>query len=140
MTAPPLPDDATFLTYERVLLLHAQSLRAFGGAGGVRDEGLIRSAIGRVELQITFEKTASLYDLAATYGVGLAKNHGFVDGNKRVGLLAIFAFLYANGFFFDPDEAEAVVMMTGAADSDSPVDERVIAEWIGRCTTPLNRA
>jgi len=69
---------------ETVLTLHEQSLTEFGGAAGIRDEGLLDSALSKPENLLAYGKP-TLFDLAASYGFGLVKNHPFIDGNKRVG-------------------------------------------------------
>ena len=81
-----------------------------------------------------YAEEATLFDMAAAYGIGLVKNHAFVDGNKRVALLAIRAFLFRNGYRFSPDEVETVMMMEGAA--GSTVSEALLSEWIGANSEP----
>lgn len=120
--------EPAWLTEGQVRMLHAESLRLFGGAAGVRDEGLLQSALGRPRHLWTYDESATLFDLAAAYAFGLAKNHAFVDGNKRVALLAIRAFLFRNGYRFHPDEVETVTTMEGVA--DGTVGESELAAWI----------
>ncbi len=120
--------EPTWLTEVQVKMLHAQSLRLFGGSPGVRDAGLLQSALGRPQHLWSYEETATLFDLAAAYGFGIAKNHAFVDGNKRAALLAIRAFLFRNGVRFVPDEVETVIKMEGVA--SGAVSERALSEWI----------
>ena len=80
-----------------LLLLHRESLAQFGGAGGLRDEGLLDSALARPVNKHTYEGCKELADLAAAYGFGLARNHPFIDGNKRAAFLAVGVFLAING-------------------------------------------
>lgn len=125
----PAKGEPVWLTAVQAKMLHAEALKLFGGSLGVRDEGLLQSALARPQHRWTYEEAATLFDLAAAYGFGLAKNHAFVDGNKRVALLAIRAFLYRNGYAFNPEEVETVTMMEGVASGD--VSEGLLAEWIG---------
>ena len=120
--------EPMWLTEGQVRMLHAESLRLFGGAAGVRDAGLLQSALGRPRHLWTYDESATLFDLAAAYAFGLAKNHAFVDGNKRVALLAIRAFLFRNGYRFNPDEVETVMTMEGVA--GGTVSEGELATWV----------
>ena len=78
-------------------LLHGESLREHGGAAGLRDEGLLESALAR-RVNLALYGSPDVFQLAASYGVGLAKNHPFIDGNKRAAFLAIGLFLFLNRF------------------------------------------
>lgn len=80
-----------------LLLLHEESIATFGGASGLRDEGLLDSAIGRPRNQWLSDKSVDWATLAAACGFGIAKSHAFVDGSKRVSFLAIGLFLSLNG-------------------------------------------
>lgn len=123
MTAEPV-----WLSREEIEYLHAQSLRDFGGSAGLRDEGLIES--GRMPPVNTwsYNPEADPALLGAAYAFGLAKNHGFIDGNKRIGFLAMATFLYVNGWMLDADEAEAVAVMLMLASGE--MDEVALAEWV----------
>jgi death-on-curing protein len=120
--------EPVWLTEGQVRMLHAESLRLFGGAAGVRDAGLLQSALGRPRHLWTYDESATLFDLAAAYAFGLAKNHAFVDGKKRVALLAIRAFLFRNGYRFNPDEVETVMTMEGVA--GGTVSEVELTTWV----------
>lgn len=109
-------------------MLHAQSLDLFGGLPGIRDTNLLDSALNRPRNKWEYGPTSSLFELAAAYGFGIAKNHAFNDGNKRTALLSIRAFLFRNGFVFAPEEVETVTMIEGLAAGS--VDEKLLAEWI----------
>jgi death-on-curing protein len=80
-----------------LLLLHEESLARFGGARGIRDEGLLDSALARPLNRSLYDESRDLADLAAAYGFGIAKNHPFIDGNKRASLLSIGLCLAING-------------------------------------------
>ena len=127
-------DTPTWLTERLVLVLHAESLNRFGGTPGIRDQGLLESALHRPRNRHADEKSVSLAELAAAYCFGLVKNHPFVDGNKRAGLLAARAFLFQNGYRFEPDEAQTVQMIEGLAAGE--VSEEDLTTWIEEHTTP----
>lgn len=107
---------------------HAESLARFGGAAGVRDVGLLDSALARPANIAAYEPDADLFRLAAAYAFGVVKNHPFVDGNKRTGLLATVVFLELNGVGLAFDEPQIVSMVTGLASGD--VDEQQFADWL----------
>lgn len=120
--------EPVWLTEVQVRTLHAESLALFGGSPGLRDEGLLRSALARPRHRWAYGEAPSLFELAAAYAFGIAKNHAFVDGNKRTALLAIRAFLFRNGYLFVPDEIETVTTIEGLA--AGAVDEATLATWI----------
>lgn len=108
-------------------LLHDEGLAEHGGASGVRDEGLLRSALAR-PLNLVACGAPDLSELAAAYGAGLAKNHPFVDGNKRAAFLATGLFLALNGKRLVATQAEATLVMRDVA--ASVIDDAVLAAWI----------
>lgn len=110
-----------------LLLLHAESLAEHGGGEGLRDEGLLESALARPENLAAYGQS-DVADLAASYGLGLAKNHPFMDGNKRAALLAVGLFLYLNGYRLRATQAEATLTMLAVASSEVSEDE--FAAWI----------
>ena len=93
---------------ETVLTLHEQLLAQFGGLAGIRDEGLLDSALGRPQNLFAYGKP-TLFALAASYAFGLAKNHPFIDGNKRTAFVTAVLFLELNGRRFSAEEADAAV-------------------------------
>jgi death-on-curing protein len=109
-------------------------LAEFGGSPGMRDEGLFESALERARMRWTYEPKSSIPELAACYGFGLAKNHALLDGNKRLGFLAIGVFLRVNGYRLAADRAEAVVVMEDVA--AGRLDERGLAAWIKTHVVP----
>ena len=118
-----------WISKQALLLLHDESLAEHGGGTGLRDEGLLDSALARpVNLASYEEQDAAA--LAACYGVGIAKNHPFVDGNKRAGLLATGLFLYLNGFRLQATQAEVTLTMLGVAAGE--ISEKAFAEWLRR--------
>jgi death-on-curing protein len=112
---------------ETVLTLHEQSLAEFGGAAGIRDEGLLDSALAKPENLLAYGKP-TVFDLAASYGFGLVKNHPFIDGNKRAGFIVAVLFLELNGYRFQATEAEAAVRTLALAAGE--LSEKEFAAWL----------
>ncbi len=112
-----------------LLLLHDESLAEHGGASGLRDEGLLDSALAR-PVNLALNEMPDVAALAASYAVGLAKNHAFVDGNKRAGFLALGLFLYLNDHRLTASPAEATVTMLAVASGEC--NETALADWIRR--------
>jgi death on curing protein len=110
-----------------LLLLHGESLAEHGGAPGLRDEGLLDSALAR-PLNLCAYGAPDYAELAAAYGVGLAKNHAFVDGNKRAAFLGVGLFLALNGYRLVATQAEATLTMLDVA--AGALDEAGFADWI----------
>ena len=110
-----------------LLLLHDESLVDHGGAAGLRDDGLLESALARPE-NLAAYGTPDLADPAAAYGVGLAKNHAFVDGNKRVAFLAAGLFLMLNGQRLSATQLEATQTILSVAAGE--IDEIAFAAWL----------
>ncbi len=122
-----------FLTYEQIILLHDGQIKLFGGHHGVKDENLVRSAIGQPESGFGddyFHK--DLYEMAAAYLFHLVKNHAFNDGNKRIAALASAVFLQINGLRVIADEDEFEKLVLDAA--QSIVGKKEIAEFFKRNT------
>jgi death-on-curing protein len=116
-----------WITYDQVIAIHSRQLRRFGGAPGLRDEGMLRSALER-PINKWHDERAELAELAAAYAFGLAKNHAFVDGNKRVAFLAMMVFLRTNGVRFAPDPAHATKIIMALAAGE--VSEASLTRWI----------
>jgi death-on-curing protein len=119
-----------WLDKQALLLLHEESLATFGGAAGLRDEGLLDSALHRPRNLHELGGVSDLSALAAAYAHGLSRNHPFVDGNKRAAFLAIGVFLAINGRRLTASPVEAVVAMTALAAGE--LDEPTLAAWIRR--------
>ena len=113
-----------------LLQLHEESLATFGGASGRRDDGLLDSAWGRAQHQWLYDKSVDLASLAAAYGFAIAKNHAFVDGNKRAAFLAIGLFLAINGKRLRANQVDSVHIILGLA--AGALDEHALADWIRR--------
>ena len=119
--------DYRWINPQVLLLLHDESLAEHGGAPGLRDEVLLDSALGRPQNLLAYG-SPDLSDLAASYGYGLAKNHAFVDGNKRAAFLAVGLFLMVNGHRLVATQAEATMTMLELAAGH--MDESAFAQWI----------
>ncbi len=116
-----------WLRRSTLVLLHDESLAEHGGASGLRDEGLLESALAR-PLNLAAYGNPDIADLAACYGVGLAKNHAFVDGNKRAAFLSVGLFLALNGQRLVVTQADATLTMLSVAAGD--IEEAAFAQWI----------
>ena len=129
--------EPVWLTMEMVRAIHEESLAIFGGAVGVDDEALLESAVAHPRSLFAYAGKPTIHYLAAGYCSGIIRNHPFVDGNKRAGLLAARAFLFLNGYDFDPDEAEEVNIIVELAAGN--LDEDALTEWFKSNTTRIKR-
>ena len=116
-----------WLSRALILAIHDEQLAEHGGAIGVRDEGLLESALARPLNRAGYGEP-DMPELAALYAVAIARNHPFVDGNKRTGYVALETFLRLNGCVFLATDAEAVVAMLAMAAGDVPDDE--FTAWV----------
>ena len=124
MTAPK------WVTASIATAIHDEALYEFCGLAGVRDSGLLQSALDRPRNLFAYEPGSSIFKLAAALCVGIAKNDPFHDGNKRTALLATRAFLYLNGQELEPAQTDEVTTLVAVADGS--LDERRLAEWLKR--------
>jgi death on curing protein len=109
-------------------LLHGESLREHGGADGLRDSGLLDSALARAQNIRAYEAVDDVFRLAAAYAFGIVKNHPFIDGNKRAGFIAAGLFLGLNGIRLKADRAEAAMAVLDLAAGE--ITELQFAEWL----------
>lgn len=123
-----------FHSLDYILAMHAEQLRLHSGAAGVRDEGMLDSALNR-PLQKQAYGEPDLCELAAAYLFGIAKNHPFVDGNKRTALAAADLFLYFNGFELEADEDDLIQLVLKVAAGE--IDEDGAAAFFRDYTVPL---
>ncbi|MDO8776827.1 MAG: type II toxin-antitoxin system death-on-curing family toxin [Burkholderiaceae bacterium] len=126
-----------WISKSSLLLLHGESVAEHGGAAGLRDEGLLDSALARPLNLVAYAGPAEPPDiaaLAASYTVGLAKNHPFVDGNKRAAFLATGLFLYLNGYSLNTSQADATITMLAVASGD--LTENEFAAWLRAHAAP----
>lgn len=115
------------ITKEQAIRMHAEQLAVFGGPAGLRDEGMLESALGRPQNKWSFGESDYAV-LAAACAFGIARNHPFVDGNKRAAFMVAMTFLRKNGIQFAPKPAEATVAILGLAAGE--IDEDGLARWI----------
>ena len=129
--------EPRWLSRSVVGIIHTNQIREHGGSFGVREEGLIQTALDRPRNKWAYEKDSDLADLAAAYGYGLVKNHGFVDGNKRVAFMAVYTFLGVNDHDLNVSELEAVRVMLDLTASNLAEDQ--FASWIRGHWIPLTK-
>jgi death on curing protein len=116
-----------WLTRQIIVAIHDEQLTIHGGASGLRDEGMLESVLDRPKNRWLSEQ-ADLPELAAAYAFGIARNHPFVDGNKRTSLLALYTFLGVNGVDFSVPEADAAAIILSLAAGE--VNEEGLTRWI----------
>lgn len=119
--------EPLWLPLEAVRDIHSEQLALFGGPDGIRDEGLLESALARPINRFSYGET-DLAALAAAYAFGIARNHPFIDGNKRVAFLAMMIFLRLNGIAFTPSQADAAAAILALAAGE--VEEEGLTRWI----------
>jgi death-on-curing protein len=120
--------EPRWLDQRVVLLLHSESLAEHGGSSGMRDQGLFESALARPRNLFAYEPDADIAQLAAAYGFGLARNHAFVDGNKRIAFIAVTLFLRLNGFRLVSEHVDKIRTMIDVA--AGKILEAEFADWI----------
>ena len=126
--------EPEWLDIDIVLDFHAEQLALFGGADGIRDRGLLESALARPLNKFAYGETR-IATLAAAYGFGIARNHPFIDGNKRTAVASVIVFLGLNGLDLEASpEALTAVMLSLAADE---ITEEIFAQWIADHCSPL---
>ena len=119
--------EPRWLDLAEVVDMHAEQLTLFGGAAGIRDQGLLESALARPLNRWHYGET-ELASLAASYAFGVARNHPFVDGNKRAAFHCLVVFLRLNNIAFRPRPAEATAIIFALAAGE--VSEESLARWI----------
>jgi death-on-curing protein len=128
--------EPVWIDESEILAFNEELLARFGGAAGIRDAGLLESALNR-PLQLFHYGDPTLPEMAAAYGAGIVKNHPFLDGNKRTGFLAAALFLETNGYRFEATEEEVVerplALVAGA------IGEAEYATWLERSSVPVSR-
>ncbi|MEJ1967964.1 MAG: type II toxin-antitoxin system death-on-curing family toxin [Rhizomicrobium sp.] len=126
--------DWVWLDPQVLLVVHDEQIAEHGGAGGIRDSGLFESALARARNLAAYENP-DVSKLAAAYAFGLAKNHAFIDGNKRIALIAMELFLNLNGYELAVDDAQCVLVILSVA--SSAMSEAELAAWIANNIRPL---
>jgi len=123
--------EIKWLLEETVYAVHQRQIAEHGGSDGVRDEGLLLSALARPQNLLAYsEETPDIAQLAAALAYGIAKNHPFIDGNKRTALVIVRTFLLLNGFSLDASQEEKYLTFLRLAEGS--VNEAELAEWIRR--------
>lgn len=122
-----------WILIHEILSIHEKLLALHGGAVGVRDLGLLESALARPVTFLSCENGADIFDLAATYADSIVNNHPFIDGNKRTGFIAAALFIEINGYSFKGDEAAVVTMTLGF--SDKSILREAYALWLRRSSS-----
>jgi death-on-curing protein len=126
--------EPRWLALVHVLAIHSDQIKTHGGSAGLRDRGLLESALERPKNQLHYGSDPDLPALAAAYGFGLANNHPFVDGNKRVAFQAMYLFLGLNGLRIDAPEVAVVSLILSLAAGE--LSETELADWVRQHITP----
>jgi death-on-curing protein len=113
---------------DAVLVAHKEQIAEHGGTEGIRDAGLLDSALARPQNLLAYGQSVDVSSLAASYAYGIAKNHPFLDGNKRTALVISVTFLNLNGYDFDAQPSETYRQFLGIA--EGVVSEEELASWI----------
>lgn len=122
-----------WLTKAMVVAIHDEAIFEFGGLAGVRDEGLLESALHRPRNKLAYQPDLNIFALAASLCFGITSNHPFFDGNKRTALLATRAFIFINGYDFEPMEHDEVITMIDLA--AKRIDELALESWLRNNST-----
>jgi death-on-curing protein len=122
------PKEPIWLVAQIVLAIHDDLLAQHGGLFGLRDTGLFESALARPRHRWEYGEAEDLFDCAASYGFGIAKNHAFNDGNKRTAFQSMYTLLGLNGLELNATEIDAVKVMIGVANGSIP--EKRLATWL----------
>lgn len=128
--------EPRWLNRALILAIHGELIARFGGSEGIRDEGLLDSALGRPVMRFQYDQP-DLFDLAASYADGIVNNHPFLDGNKRSGFVAAFTFLGINGQRLVAPEEQAVLQTLGLAAGE--VGEADYAQWLRESCSPQGK-
>jgi death on curing protein len=120
--------DPIWINATMAQFIHDDQIAAHGGAYGVLNAVMLESALARPQNLYAYEEEANIFALAAAYGYGVAKNHAFIDGNKRTAFLVMFTFLKINDWYLIVPEPEAVVTMQKLA--ANLITEAQLADWL----------
>ena len=128
-------NSPVWIDVQALRLLHGESLAEHGGLSGIRDEGLLMSALARPHNLFVYEGVTDIPRLAAAYAYGITKNHPFADGNKRAAFLCVGLFLALNGYSLQVEPEEAVNTILALAAGD--LEELALTAWIAKHTVSL---
>ena len=120
--------EPRWLSMTLMLAIHSDQIREHGGALGLREKGLLESALARPRNRFHYEPDSDLATFAAAYGFGIAKNHPFIDGNKRVAFQAMYVFLGINGLTITAEEQEVVRLILRLAAGE--LSESELIRWL----------
>ena len=126
--------EPKWLSLAVIRAIHSDQVRNHGGSLGLRDPGLLESALARPVNRFQYRDDADRCDLAAAYGFGIARNHPFVDGNKRVAFQAMYVFLGLNGLRIEAAEEEVVELILRLARGE--LEEQALADWLREHVSP----
>ena len=126
--------EPIWVSHAMIRAIHAETIARFGGTAGMRDLTLQENGSGRSRKLFAHSEYRSIPRLAAGYCSGIVRNHPFVDGNKRAGILTAAMFLDLNGYDFDPNEAEAYTVIMALAAGE--IDDETLAVWIAENAAP----
>lgn len=121
-------NEPIWILHDAVLAIQNMLISEHGGLHGIRDSKLLDSALARPRQKFLYDDKASIFDLAASYSFGLARNHPFIDGNKRIALTVGAVFLELNGYSLNASEAEAVIIFSRLASGE--LDEDSLSKWL----------
>ena len=130
----PSTIEPQWVTVSAALEIHHRQIARYGGSDGVRDAGLLESALFRPRNVYHYEGPVPLARLAASYCYGISRNHPFIDGNKRVSFVVASAFMLLNGFNVVASEAEVVETMLAVASGEMP--EEILSRWFASHLAP----
>jgi death-on-curing protein len=128
-------DEPVWILKRTALSMHSQQLALHGGSDGIRDETLLDSALAKPKNVFAYEEGVDLFRLAASYAFGIARNHAFLDGNKRTALAVSAAFLARNGWDVEAPKAELYLTFLHLADGS--LSEEELAAWFTAHAVPL---
>ena len=120
--------EPEWLSEDEVISIHNRQLSEHGGGVGVRDMGLLQSSLARPQNAFHYNQVVALSKLAACYGFGIAKNHAFIDGNKRTSLVACLTFLLVNGYRLKSTQEENYLIFYDVA--QGVITEEQLADWL----------
>jgi death-on-curing protein len=126
--------EPQWIERDELHLLYGRQVELFGGRFGIRDENLVESALHRPRMKFEYDPDVDLFDLGAAYLPGFTKNHGFVDGNKRIGLASTLTFLAVNGWRIAARGPDLLALVLSVAASET--DEKTAAAWLRAHSVP----
>jgi death on curing protein len=125
-----------FLDKETVLYFHSDQIKIYGGSYGIRDENLLESALARPKATLEGKYLhKNIFEKSAAYGYHLCKNHPFIDGNKRIALIAMVTLLYVNGYELKISEKEIYLLIMGIANNS--ISKKELTDYIKKNTRKL---